>query len=65
MTQPDQTNIKKDQIRELWNAFQGMVDKAPAFGSVSMIVHMREGVPQRFETTRQESLFLQSAGGVK
>ena len=65
MAQPDRTNIKKDQIRELCNAFQSMVDKAPAFGSVAMIVHMREGVPQRFETTRQESLFLQSAGGVK
>jgi hypothetical protein len=65
MAQSDQTNIKNDQLKELWNAFQGMVDKAPAFGSVAMIVHMREGVPQRFETTRQESQFLQSAGGVK
>lgn len=65
MAQPDQSNIKKDQIKELWKIFQSMVEKAPAFGSVAMIIHMREGIPQRFETTRQESLFLQSVGGMK
>lgn len=51
------TNISQQQLAKLNKALVEMLRQAPAHGSLTITIHMRDGIPHRFETDRQESLF--------
>jgi hypothetical protein len=45
------------QLAELYDALVSMLEGAPEHGTLIIAIHMRDGMPHRFETSRQESIF--------
>ncbi|MGB4406277.1 MAG: hypothetical protein WBI82_05400 [Sphaerochaeta sp.] len=52
-----------ENIGELYECLESMLEMSPDHGKITMTIHMRDGIPQRFETNREESIFFK--GGCK
>jgi len=53
--------MKRDKIplaclSELYDQLVSMFEQAPEHGKLTLAVHIRDGIPQRFETTREASV---------
>lgn len=45
-------------LAELYDRLVSMFEQSPEYGKLTMTVHMRDGIPQRFETSREESTLI-------
>lgn len=50
------------QLSDLYDALVSLMEQAPEHGTLTLVIHMRDGVPHRFETSRQESVFFKQGG---
>jgi hypothetical protein len=53
--------MKRDKIplsclSELYDQLVSMFEQAPDHGKITLAVHLRDGCPQRYETTREASV---------
>lgn len=51
------TPILQVILAELYDRLVSMFEQSPEHGKIIMTIHMRDGIPQRFETNREESIF--------
>ena len=54
--------VSMRQLAELYDTLVSLLEQAPAHGTLTMTIHMRDGIPHRFETTREESIFFRDGG---
>ena len=47
-----------EMIGELYECLESMLELSPEHGKISMTIHMRDGVPHRIETNREESTLI-------
>lgn len=53
--------MKRDRIplsclTELYDQLVSLFEQAPDHGKITLAVHIRDGFPQRYETTREASI---------
>ena len=46
-----------EMVGQLYECLESMLELSPEHGKIIMTIHMRDGIPQRFETSREESIF--------
>jgi len=56
--------MKRDKIplaclSELYDQLVSLFEQAPEHGKITLAVHLRDGYPQRYETTREASVLFQ------
>ena len=52
------TKTSGEMVEEIFERLESMLELSPDYGKITMIVHMRDGLPQRYETIREESTLI-------
>ncbi len=50
--------IHPSNLAEIYDQLVALFEHAPDHGKITLSIHIRDGVPQRYETTREASILL-------
>jgi len=59
-----QKSTQKPLLSELYTKLEMLLEQAPAHGKITLTIHLRDSLAQRYEVTRDESVMIALGGSI-